>query len=259
MKTGSLVLCKVGSFPQWPAMVVPLWFLTDTVKKRAQAGKVPVCFFNDTTYYWVRPDRLVPLTAELLQERLESNTLTNVIVKGAYREASRYARDVDGFLKLKAQQEGRLKQFHRLLAEHSSTTDSSSNASTSTTESRVERPTERTVHRHVVTTKKKSLRPRPRVLDKARNVETCSLLRRRLQTNLLQRDTRPTPQEMKESFVILNKIAETVHGFFDVQALQRSKLHKVVQIIENDPQLEQFHPICKQILHFWQDLKTENH
>ena len=45
--------------------------------------------------------------------------------------------------------------------------------------------------------------------------------------------------------------------FFDLKALRESKLHKLLKAIVNDPDLGEFHPLCKEILLSWADLITE--
>lgn len=293
MKTGDLVLCKVGSFPLWPAMIVPLWFLNDKVKKKRQTGKIPVCFFNDTTYYWVNPTKVIKLTQQLIKATLNDDKLDNLIVKGAYNEAKLYSNDLVGFLTLKAEQEGRLEQFNKLLQtfgdntntidihktiitnldpllEHPTISAKYTRTKANSLSKQVKKLPKRTIHSHVIINNKNTPTSNSETkhhhhhhkLDKSRNVEICHLLRRRLQSNLLQRDERPTVENIKESFLLLNKIIENLYGFFDLNCLQQSKLHKVVQLIHRDPQLEQFHSLCAQILQMWdrwiQILKTKN-
>lgn len=97
-------------------------------------------------------------------------------------------------------------------------------------------------------------------LDYSRRVEISQLFRRRIQRNLIQRETPPTEHEKKETHELLNRIYEnsdTKRPFFDLKALRESKLHKLLKAIVNDPDLGEFHPLCKEILLSWADLITE--
>ena len=94
-------------------------------------------------------------------------------------------------------------------------------------------------------------------LDRTRRIEISLLFRRRIQKNLIQRDTPPTTEDIKETHKLLNKIYENLDNdppFFDIDALRQSKLHKLLKVISNTPELEEFHPICKDILIHWADM-----
>ncbi|KAH3902455.1 uncharacterized protein SCODWIG_03043 [Saccharomycodes ludwigii] len=71
LKTGDLVLCKVGNYPSWPAVVFPQRFLSREVYKKRKSNKVAVCFFNDTSYYWDQPNKLTPLTKPQIKSYLK--------------------------------------------------------------------------------------------------------------------------------------------------------------------------------------------
>ncbi|GAV48632.1 hypothetical protein ZYGR_0N00360 [Zygosaccharomyces rouxii] len=97
-------------------------------------------------------------------------------------------------------------------------------------------------------------------LDRSRKVEISLLIRRRLQQNLVQRDSPPSKQEILDSHKLLNKISENLTcdpPFFDIDALRESKLHKLLKVIVNDPDLDEFHHICKDILIHWVDIIAE--
>ena len=106
----------------------------------------------------------------------------------------------------------------------------------------------------------KKQRTRGGKLDRTRRIEISLLFRRRIQKNLIQRDTPPTTDDIKETHKLLNKILENLDNdppFFDIDALRQSKLHKLLKVISNTPELEEFHPICKDILAHWTDMVRE--
>ena len=136
LRAGTLVLCKVGSFPPWPAVVFPQRFLRNDVYRKRKPNCVAVCFFNDPTYYWEHPRRLKPLNKEVIAQFLNSvdangngdngnddnngsssssnnyyNRQQDDLVE-AYRQAGRY-RDLRHFIRSRFKDEDRLEDFNK--------------------------------------------------------------------------------------------------------------------------------------------------
>ncbi|SCU97453.1 LAME_0F19724g1_1 [Lachancea meyersii CBS 8951] len=310
--TGDLVLCKVGSFAPWPAVVFPQRFLRKDVYRRRRPERVAVCFFNDETYYWDKPSRLRPLTKELVDEFLKqartSKAEDPVLVK-AYQEASNF-KSLHEFLLQRLEEEKRIQDWYdnadkdtKIAAgqdpfEGKSGAPRSSSKNTSQHERATSSPSSRSRSRAgaasgpasgpasvsasssastsvsasapasdstsasasgsrsgsgtaAVVSGRKLAR-----LDHAKRTEISLLLRRKLQTNLVQRSTPPGPEELKESRKLLAKIAENMAStpqFFDLDALRQSKLHKLLKVIANDDNLKEFHGQCTEILDAWKD------
>ena len=67
----------------------------------------------------------------------------------------------------------------------------------------------------------------------------------------------PLKQDIVDSHKLLKKILENVDcdpPFFDIDALRESKLHKLLKVIVNNPDLGDFHVVCKDILVYWADI-----
>ena len=90
--TGDLVLCTVGSYEPWPAVVVPQRILSKSVlKAKENVGQVAVAFFNDSTYYWTKPKQLKLLTEENIEAWIKSPPKrSSKELKKAYQFASDY-------------------------------------------------------------------------------------------------------------------------------------------------------------------------
>ena len=306
VKTGDLVLCKVGSFPPWPAVVFPQRLLRKDVYRKRKQNCVAVCFFNDPTYYWEQPHRLRPLERTMISYFLKHDykTTTQKDLIEAYRQAQKYS-NLKRFIKSRFNSEDRIDDLNNEENENGEvesgedpflgkkddprnvkdTTANNKNGKKSTSspaktknglkviafdsdgkeESDKEfehnegydAVNEREPHIHYNI--KSSNRSHSR-LDRSRRIEIAQLFRRRLQKNLIQRNTPPTHGELQESHKLLNKIYENTGGdppFFDLAALKQSKLHKLLKVITNTNDLEEFHPICKDILLSWSELIRE--
>lgn len=267
-KTGDLVLCKVGSFPPWPAVIFPQRFLRNDVYKKKKPERIAVSFFNDPTYYWEYPHKLTPLTTAIinstLRNRRDGNTMSESLLL-AYKEAKKYI-DLESFVKKKFIQENRLNDFSdeinlngplidgedpfitkEMLTEKHSNTKSSASDDNSGILNRDQISSDT----RPGTTHKKRVHSK---LDISRQIEIASLFRRRIQANLIQRDDPPTIEGIQESHKLLNKIYENLDthpAFFDLNTLRKTKLHKLLRVIVNNYKLEEFHPICKDILSHW--------
>ena len=91
-------------------------------------------------------------------------------------------------------------------------------------------------------------------LDRSRRLEISTLFRRRIQRDLIQRDTPPGPREIAESHKLLQKIIENLDNdppFFDLDTLKKTKLHKLLRVINADAKLQEFHAECETILKHW--------
>lgn len=288
IRTGDLVLCKVGSFPPWPAVVFPQRLLQNDVYRKRKSNCVAVCFFNDPTYYWEQPSRLKELDQDSIHNFIleHSKNANQRELVNAYKEAKNFD-DFNVFLQEKFEEENRLSDLKAFEKSEGSKIvagedpfvgrtkvvnkrkknsisikeDPEDNQKSNEEESKPnikpskkKRPTANSGGKSNSGNKKKVK------LDYSRRVEISQLFRRRIQRNLIQRETPPTEHEIKETHELLNRIYEnsdTKRPFFDLKALRESKLHKLLKAIVNDPDLGEFHPLCKEILLSWADLITE--
>lgn len=110
-KTGDLVLYKVGKYEPWPAVVFPEYLLSKEVIRKKKKEHICVCFFNDPTYYWALPRKLIPLTKTSIDEFLinfkKSKEIVTDIV-GAYKMAKKYV-NLNKFAIQRLEYEGRKK------------------------------------------------------------------------------------------------------------------------------------------------------
>ncbi|SCU80725.1 LAFA_0C00826g1_1 [Lachancea sp. 'fantastica'] len=288
--TGDLVLCKVGSFAPWPAVVFPQRFLRKDVYRRRRPDCVAVCFFNDETYYWDKPSRLQPLSKKVVDEFLEraetSGNAGDPVLVEAYEEARNFT-SLHEFLLQRLQEEKRMQDWHEN-ADKDTKIEAGEDPFKGKSAKKVNPIKTTTDDEHLATAPSRSRsraaaspdsnsastpggaaatkagpKADPSVsarrlarLDHAKRIEISLLLRRKLQTNLVQRNTPPGPEELKESRKLLAKIAENMSSmpqFFDLDALRQSKLHKLLKVIANDENLQEFHGQCTEILEEWKD------
>ncbi|CAI4047257.1 Pdp3p SKDI_12G4830 [Saccharomyces kudriavzevii IFO 1802] len=290
IRTGDLVLCKVGSFPPWPAVVFPQRLLRDDVYRKRKSNCVAVCFFNDPTYYWEQPSRLKRLDRDTIHTFISehSKNANQRELINAYKEANNFG-DFNVFLQGKFEEEKRLKElkafeksegskivagedpfigrtkvvnkrkkasisFNDDLKGKEEKQQSNEGSNSNIKPSKKKRPMDNMEVKLNTNIKKKVK------LDYSRKIEISLLFRRRIQRNLIQRETPPTEADVKETYELLNRIYEnsdTKRPFFDVNALRESKLHKLLKAIVNDAHLEEFHPLCKEILLSWAEIITE--
>lgn len=114
-QTGDLVLCRVGAFSPWPAVVVPEAVLADEILKRKKPNTLAVCFFNDPTYFWALPQKLKRLDKRTIDHfvRTGYKTATNEDLIIAYQQAKDY-QDLRAFVRKRLASEKRL----RLLSDY---------------------------------------------------------------------------------------------------------------------------------------------
>lgn len=268
-KTGDLVLCKVGSFPPWPAVVFPQRFLRNDVYRKKRSGRIAVCFFNDPTYYWEQPHRLNPLDSQKIKDTLENNSMNDGLII-AYKEAKKY-HDLAKFIKTRFVQENRLDEFNDEISINGTISDGEDPFITK------EEVVNQMVKQRQQNNKSKSLKDTDTKeskqntikhkinkghskLDRSRQIEIALLFRRRIQANLIQRNDPPTASGIEECHKLLNKIYENLETdppFFDLDTLRKSKLHKLLKVIVNNHNLEEFHQICKDILSYWTSMILE--
>ncbi|EJS41225.1 YLR455W [Saccharomyces arboricola H-6] len=290
IRTGDLVLCKVGSFPPWPAVIFPQRLLRNDVYRKRKTNCVAVCFFNDPTYYWELPSRLKQLDKDtihsFISEHSKNGNQRELV--NAYKEAKKFG-DFNVFLQEKFEEEKRIKDLREFEKSEGSRIvagedpfigrtkvvnkrkqasappkddpkgkegrkHSNEETTQSIKPSKKKRPMDKADVKSNTSNKKKVK------LDYSRKIEISLLFRRRIQRNLIQRETPPTEDDIKETHELLNRIYEnsdTKRPFFDIEALRESKLHKLLKAIVNDPDLEEFHPLCKEILLTWAGLITE--
>lgn len=73
-KPTDIVLAKVKGYPPWPAMVLEESILPDNVIKKRPKTKqnktfiLPVRFFSDDTYIWIKSTDMKPLTDDMIDE-----------------------------------------------------------------------------------------------------------------------------------------------------------------------------------------------
>ncbi|CCD24329.1 Pdp3p NDAI_0D00150 [Naumovozyma dairenensis CBS 421] len=294
-KTGDLVLCKVGSFPPWPAIVFPQRLLRNDVYKKRKLNCVAVCFFNDPTYYWEQPHRLRPLNKTIINQFLKEGykNVTQKDLIEAYKQASKYS-NLKRFIKSRFTDENRINDLtveesnngsiiagedpflgkkgdgrnlkvtavaqrsKRRKSTHAYDKDDDDESDdTDSAEPIIDGDTtsiNKKKHDHYNIEKSNKVHTK---LDRSRRIEICLLFRRRIQKNLIQRDTPPTQDEIKESHKLLNKMHDNLDNdppFFDVESLKHSKIYKLLKVIVNNDDLEEFHPICKDILNKWSSL-----
>lgn len=309
-KTGDLVLCKVGAFAPWPAVVFPQRFLSPDVYRKRKRNCVAVCFFNDPTYYWEYIHKLKPLTGEMIDQFLTQHNNSNNShgkhsvpkdLLGAYKLAEKYT-TLRSFMRNKFRSEGRLNEFNEEIMENGEVEsdedpflgkigdarnvkeeikleeEKSSQVSEGDEKSEVEeeenkvdnnkdtmvknetglldgdnKPDLTNGDKNISSAKLKYHKK----LDRNRRMEITMLFRRRMQRNLIQRKTPPGPDEITETHKLLEKIIENLDNdpaFFDVETLKKSKLYKLLKVINCDPNLKEFHPSCETILTHWIDL-----
>lgn len=118
LKTGDLVLCKVGSFPPWPAVVFPQRLLRQDVYRKRRENYVAVCFFNDPTYYWEQANRLNPLKPAVIEKFLshDAKVATQKDLIEAYRQAQHFT-DLHEFIVSRFTEEERLEELQELAEE----------------------------------------------------------------------------------------------------------------------------------------------
>ncbi|GAV53543.1 hypothetical protein ZYGR_0AK00450 [Zygosaccharomyces rouxii] len=288
LKTGDLVLCKVGSFPPWPAVVFPQRLLRNDVYRKRRPNCVAVCFFNDPTYYWEQPHKLRPFEAKTVENfvQQEAASTSQEDLVEAYRQAQGFS-SLNDFIVDRLKEEDRFGELKEELNRETilpgedpfmSKAEAKKRKSIPTNtkgkgkrsikpengekeEDRNTNDTQSSVAKHKDDTDENrtggNKRRKKSKLDHSRKVEISLLIRRRLQQNLVQRDSPPSKQEILDSHKLLNKISENLvcdPPFFDIDALRESKLHKLLKVIVNDPELDEFHYICKDILVHWIDI-----
>lgn len=294
LKTGDLVLCKVGSFPPWPAVVYPQRLLRKDVYRKRRPNCVAVCFFNDPTYYWEQPHRLTTLESSVIETFLSQNGRgkSQQDLVEAYRQAQDFG-SLNDFIVNRAMEEDRMDELKREMGkEHIESgedpfqskditkkvksTPSPSSSASPTLKSRRKRLRDsedgnihedsdedkatRKAHYERKQAHVDGHRDKNHGLDPSRKIEISLLFRRKLQKNLVQREDLPTDAEIAESHKMLSRILENLDNdppYFDIEALRQSKLHKLLKVIVNDPDLEEFHPASKQILVNWSDYIAE--
>ncbi|CCF55745.1 hypothetical protein KAFR_0A03100 [Kazachstania africana CBS 2517] len=300
-KTGDLVLCKVGSFPPWPAVIFPQRFLRKDVLRKRKPDCVAVCFFNDPTYYWEQPHRLKSLDDKIIVQFLEAKSSNQTDLIEAYKQAKNYKNDLKKLIVkrfVEEKRKGELDHINDLenniifgknpfsdrkddrknakdsaayKQEDSSSSKNNESRRSSGTRKRTnidqnnENYIEQTVNniksdKYKELDKKRKERKVRNKLDRSRRVEIAMLFRRRIQKNLIQRESKPTINEINESHKLLNKIVENLSNvppFFDIDTLRKSKLHKLLKVIINDKNLDAFHPVCEEILLSWSDFLTQ--
>ncbi|AMD20405.1 HDL339Wp [Eremothecium sinecaudum] len=290
IKTGDRVLCKVGDFPPWPAVVVPQRFLSKVVYSgKRSKNYVCVAFFNDDSYYWKEPRHLTELTDDVCGEWIKNHSKSrdNALL-GAYEQAREYTQLFD-FLKERFIREKRgdiLEDVHdipdgedpfepkptnRKIGSKSGSskrrTQTSSAASNSSSENgnteHLDRFTEERSAEYMTLTSKTPSSSQPsrttsaskrRKLDYENRVNIAQLLRNKLQRNLVQRDNRPSEEEFEESARLFKTIISrlsTDPPFFDYEALSVSKLYKLLKVITHDNNLSRYHEDCERILTSW--------
>ncbi|KAM3165275.1 PWWP domain-containing protein [Lachancea thermotolerans] len=293
LTTGDLVLCKVGSFAPWPAVVFPQRLLRKDVYRRRRAECVAVCFFNDETYYWDKPARLKRLTKSTIERFLEDAPATeDPGLVGAYEEARDYT-SLHEFVMQRLEEENRMEEWEKsaeadtkveagqdpfegrpagLKAGGAKLRKSSASASPPRGYPKARRAASGSADGSIGTKsssaslKSRSVPESPSAvkklsrLDHAKRVEISLLFRCKLQRNLVQRELPPGPDEIKESHKLLGKITENTLAnpqFFDFEALKHSKLHKLLKVITNDDNLAEFHRECNDILASWSPVIAE--
>lgn len=94
----SVVLAKVKGYPPWPAMVLEQSLLPDHItskkpksikvaktKSKKPVGIVPVRFFSDDTYIWIKTNEIKPLTPSMIEEFLNKpNKRKDNLLESAY-------------------------------------------------------------------------------------------------------------------------------------------------------------------------------
>lgn len=296
LKTGDLVLCKVGSFPPWPAVVFPQRYLRNDVYRKRKSNCIAVCFFNDPTYYWEQPHKLRELDEDIIKEFLSEGykTTTQQDLIQAYHEADDYT-TLNEFIVSRFTDENRLselegedpdaipqgedpflskahqRQKKSIAQQHPPDirSDISENSDNTTTNSKKRKLKSEYEDIDNTGTKDPPIQKKSKTastgkkkskLDTSRKVEICLLFRRKIQKNLVQRENPPSGEELDESLKLLTKIQENLNNkpiFFDIEALRESKLHKLLKVIVNDENLAEFHPVCKNILIHWADIITK--
>ncbi|AQZ12012.1 YLR455W [Zygosaccharomyces parabailii] len=282
LKTGDLVLCKVGSFPPWPAVVFPQRLLRNDVYRKRRANCIAVCFFNDPTYYWEQPHKLKSLNRSMIDKFLlqDAASVSQEDLIEAYRQAQSFS-SLNDFIVDRLKEEDRLGELQEELERER--VKSGEDPFMSKADSRKRRTA---ISKNTSSSKNKQITPKGEEsvavtiqeerdgdydgsqikrrkkskLDRSRRVEISLLLRRRLQQNLVQRESVPLKQDILESHRLLNKILENLDcdpPFFDINALRESKLHKLLKVIVNTPELSEFHATCKEILVHWSDIAAE--
>ena len=310
-KTGDLVLCKVGAFAPWPAVVFPQRFLSPDVYRKRKRNCVAVCFFNDPTYYWEYIHKLKPLTDETIDQFLTQHNDNNnhgrhAVPKdllGAYKLADKYT-TLRSFMRNKFRSEGRLNEFNEEIMENgevetdedpflgkigdernvkeeikqedneeksSQVSEGEDDKSDIEVENKIDN-NEHDIIKNETDLLNGDIKPElsngnektastkikyHKKLDRNRRMEITRLYRRRMQRNLIQRKTPPGPEEITETHKLLEKIIENLDNdpaFFDVETLRKSKLYKLLKVINCDPNLKEFHPSCETILTHWIDL-----
>lgn len=339
--TGDLVLCTVGSYEPWPAVVVPQRVLSDSVlSAKENDQQVAVAFFNDATYYWTRPKQLKRLSEGDIKSWIKSPPKrSSKELKKAYHFASEYS-TLQEFVQDRLTLEGRVDDLEEiseiemgedpLIAppvdvdepeelekpaskkrgrRHHADSDTEDNDETvnngngngnkakqkqqQTQKSKPKQAPKNaavkksssplspdlkktadssqdfnsTLTSSVSDIQQQQQQPPPKKrtkLDYTRRVEIAQIFRNKLQKCLIQRDTPPTEADLAESEKLIRKIqshAKSSPEFFDLEALKISKLHKLLKVIKNMPELSQFHDSCTEILDIWaphvQQIKKE--
>lgn len=112
-KPTDIVLAKVKGYPQWPAMVLDESILPDYVlKKKPKTMKIPpkkknsppayvipVRFFSDDTYIWIKSNEILLLTTEMIDDFLNKpKRRKDNLLESAYKLA-RNPLDIESFVK----------------------------------------------------------------------------------------------------------------------------------------------------------------
>ncbi|CAB4255599.1 similar to Saccharomyces cerevisiae YLR455W Putative protein of unknown function [Maudiozyma barnettii] len=294
-KTGDLVLCKVGAFAPWPAVVFPQRFLSPDVYRKRKRNCVAVCFFNDPTYYWEYIHKLKPLSEDIIQDFLTQNSNAHHGGKhaapkdllGAYKLADKYV-SLRVFMRNKFRSESRLNEFNTEIMENGEVEsgedpfwgkigddrnvkedikptlkivtddkDQIKSESDPENDSNVKNESDLINGKPFQNNNMSSSKHKyHKKLDRNRRIEITMLFRRRMQRNLIQRKTPPGPNDITETHKLLEKVIENLDNdppFFDEECLRKSKLYKLLKVINCDPKLKEFHPACETILTHWID------
>lgn len=280
-KTGDLVLCKVGAFAPWPAVVFPQRFLSPDVYRKRKQNCVAVCFFNDPTYYWEYIHKLKPLTKEGIKKFLtqDHKHTTQEDIIGAYKQADRY-NSLRSFMRSKFKSEGRLIEFNDEIDKNGEVETNEdpfvgkgkdkrnikefehipTNNKIMKKESHIIKEIVPSDEKQNFINSSKSNHKIKAKLDRSRRLEISLLFRRRIQRNLIQRDSPPTIDNINETHKLLSKIMENLDNeptFFDLETLKKSKIHKLLKVVKSNPKLAEFHPACQEILQHWADIILE--
>lgn len=264
-RTGDLVLCKVATFPAWPAVVFPQRYLRNDVYKKRKSNKIAVCFFNDTTYYWELPNKLKRLDSDYINDFLDNNNKDKSNSSNDLINAYKEARDFKSLKEFVIKRCKFEKRLHDIVSDDEIESGEDPFLGISKSKNKKDSKKRSLDNAKPKDTQsddntQKKMKKKKKKLDANNKMEIAKLLRSRIQKLLIQRDDKPSKTDLSDAQSLIDKIKDNLYNepsIFDLDSLRESKLHKLFKVIGNNKDLSQFHDDCELFLIHWSSFITQ--